>query len=123
MHGTGGVKITVWDGGYKDALVALPTSGNVGIGVASASHKLNVDGGVAADYFQLDTTATPTPAQGMIYWDADEETAAVQVNGFNYEIGQGLYWVAKNQTGSQIVLGVWWDLSYLWPFQDIDNNI
>jgi len=61
--------------------------------------------GITTDYVQLDTTATPTPAQGMIYWDQDEETAGLQVNGINYEIGQGLYWVGKNQTGSQINKG------------------
>ena len=82
------------------------TGGNVLIGTTTdAGHTLNVNGGAAADYFQLDTAATPTPAQGMFYWDADEETAGLQVNGLNYELGQGLYWVAKNQTGSQINKG------------------
>jgi len=60
---------------------------------------------VGVGALQLDLTPAATPTQGMIYWDVDEETAAVQVNGLNYEIGQGLYWVAKNQTGSTITKG------------------
>ena len=87
-------------------LIKAKNNGNVLIGTTTdAGHKLNVNGGAAADYFQLDTAATPTPAQGMFYWDPDEETAGLQVNGLNYELGQGLYWVAKNQTGSQIDKG------------------
>ncbi len=63
------------------------------------------DNTVGVGALQLNLTPTATPTEGMLYWDEDEETAAVQVNGMNYEIGQGLYWVAKNQTGSTISKG------------------
>lgn len=63
------------------------------------------DNTVGVGALQLNLTPTATPTEGMLYWDEDEETAAVQVNGINYEIGQGLFWVAKNQTGVQIDKG------------------
>ena len=85
--------------------IRITSAGNVGIGTATPAHKLDVAGGVFADYFQLDTTATPTPATGMLYWDADEATAAIKVNDISYELGQQQAWVVKNQSGAQLNKG------------------
>ena len=34
-------------------------------------------GGAISDYYRLDTAATPTPVQGMMFWDSDRSTVDV----------------------------------------------
>jgi len=62
-------------------------------------------GGVKADYFLLDTTATPTPVQGMMFWDTDRSTVGIQLNGVEARLGQDNFWYVKNQSGSSIPKG------------------
>ena len=62
-------------------------------------------GGITSDYLQLDTTATPTLEQGMLFWDADRSTAGLQMNGVEARLGQDNFWYVKNQSGSDILKG------------------
>lgn len=62
-------------------------------------------GGVTSDYVLFDTAATPTLVQGMMSWDVDRSTVAVQLNGVSAKLGQDNFWYVKNQTGSTIPKG------------------
>jgi hypothetical protein len=62
--------------------------------------------GVEAGFVTLDTTPTNTPtAQGTIFWDADDNTVDVVLNGYIMKIGEDLFYPVKNQTGSNIPKG------------------
>jgi hypothetical protein len=62
--------------------------------------------GVDAGFVTLDTTPTNTPtAQGTIFWDADDNTVDVVLNGYIMKIGEDLFYPVKNQTGSNIPKG------------------
>jgi hypothetical protein len=62
--------------------------------------------GTKSDYFLLDTTATPTPTPGMIFWDQDSQTPEIQLDAqLAGRIFQDEFWYVKNQTGSQINKG------------------
>jgi hypothetical protein len=62
--------------------------------------------GVDAGFVQLDTTPTNTPtAQGTIFWDVDDETVDVVLNGYIMKIGEDQFYPVKNQTGSSIAKG------------------
>jgi len=62
--------------------------------------------GVKSDYFLLDTTATPTPQTGMMFWDQDSQTPDIQLDAqLAGRIFQDEFWYVKNQTGSQINKG------------------
>jgi hypothetical protein len=61
--------------------------------------------GTTSDYFLLDTGATTTPEQGMLFWDADRQTAGLQMNGVEARLGQDNFWYVKNQSGSDILKG------------------
>jgi hypothetical protein len=62
--------------------------------------------GLDAGFITLDTTPTNTPtAQGTIFWDADDETVDVILNGYTMKIGEDLFYPVKNQTGSTIAKG------------------
>jgi hypothetical protein len=62
--------------------------------------------GIEAGFVQLDTTPTNTPTtQGSIYWDEDDETIAVILNGTIMKIGEDQFYPVKNQTGSTIAKG------------------
>jgi hypothetical protein len=63
-------------------------------------------GAVTADYLLLNTSASVTPVQGMLYWDVDRQTVAVQLNGIEARLGQDNFWYVKNQSGSTINKGV-----------------
>jgi hypothetical protein len=63
-------------------------------------------GGVKSDYFLLDTTATPTPQPGMMFWDQDSQTPDIQLDSqLAAKVFQDEFWYVKNQTGSQINKG------------------
>jgi hypothetical protein len=62
--------------------------------------------GVKSDYFLLDTTATPTPQAGMMFWDQDSQTPDIQLDAqLAGRVFQDEFWYVKNQTGSQINKG------------------
>jgi hypothetical protein len=62
--------------------------------------------GIDAGFVQLDTTPTNTPTtQGTIFWDADDETIDVILNGYIMKIGEDQFYPVKNQTGSSIAKG------------------
>jgi hypothetical protein len=62
--------------------------------------------GVDAGFVQLDTTPTNTPtSQGTIFWDEDDETVDVVLNGYIMKIGEDQFYPVKNQTGSSIAKG------------------
>jgi hypothetical protein len=62
--------------------------------------------GVDAGFVTLDTTPTNTPTgQGTIFWDVDDETVDVVLNGYIMKIGEDQFYPVKNQTGSSIAKG------------------
>lgn len=104
IDGLGDVATEQWviDQGYltaeSDTLDSVTDRGN------TTTNTINV-GGVTTDYVLFDTTATPTPSLGMAYWNTDEGTVSLQVNGVAYELGQKEAWIVKNQTGATITKG------------------
>jgi hypothetical protein len=62
--------------------------------------------GLRAGYIRFDTSVVSVPEeQGIMYWDADNETVDVILNGTIMQIGQDLFYPVKNQTGSTIAKG------------------
>lgn len=79
----------------------------IGIGNLTPAHKLDVDGGVYADYFQLDTTYSDGAVAGKFSWNPDRETAELGLDGtVSLILGQDNLWYVKNQTGTAIPKGV-----------------
>lgn len=86
-------------GGLTPTLDEVLTEGN------TSTNTLNV-GGITTDYVQLDTAATPTPVQGMMFWDSDRSTVDVQLDSdVSAKIGQDNFWYVKNQSGATIPKG------------------
>jgi hypothetical protein len=62
--------------------------------------------GMSAGFFKLDTTPTNTPTdQGTFYWDEDDNTVDIVLNGYIMKVGEDLFYPVKNQTGSSIAKG------------------
>lgn len=72
--------------------------------------KSNVDlgeKGLDTGFITFDTTPTGTPTdQGTAYWDADDNTVAIIMNGAIQKVGEDSFYPVKNQTGSTINKGV-----------------
>ena len=63
--------------------------------------------GLRAGYVRFDTTVAGVPnEQGLMFWDADDETVDIILNGYTMKIGEDLFYPVKNQTGSTIAKGV-----------------
>lgn len=63
--------------------------------------------GLRAGYVRFDTTVASVPnEQGLMFWDADDETVDIILNGYTMKIGEDLFYPVKNQTGSTIAKGV-----------------
>ena len=62
--------------------------------------------GIRAGYFRFDTSVASVPQeQGLMFWDADDETVDIILNGYTMKIGEDLFYPVKNQTGSTIAKG------------------
>jgi hypothetical protein len=62
--------------------------------------------GLSAGFLKLDTTPTNTPTdQGTMYWDEDDNTVDIILNGYIMKVGEDLFYPVKNQTGSSIPKG------------------
>ena len=62
--------------------------------------------GLRAGYVRFNTSVVSVPdEQGLMYWDADNETVAVILNGTIMKIGEDQFYPVKNQTGSTIAKG------------------
>jgi hypothetical protein len=62
--------------------------------------------GIRTGYVQYDTTPTNTPTtQGTTYWDVDDNTLAIIMNGAIQKVGEDTFYPVKNQTGSSIPKG------------------
>jgi hypothetical protein len=73
--------------------------------LVNPDNSVNIHEGTESPYFLLTTGATPTPEQGMLFWDADRQTAGLQMNGVEARLGQDNFWYVKNQSGSDILKG------------------
>ena len=71
--------------------------------------KSNVDlgeKGLSSGFFKFDTTPTSTPTdQGTMFWDEDDNTVDIVLNGYIMKIGEDQFYPVKNQTGSNIPKG------------------
>jgi len=62
--------------------------------------------GLSSGYIKLDTTPTNTPVdQGTIFWDQDNKTVDVILNGYIMKIGEDQFYPVNNQTGASIPKG------------------
>jgi hypothetical protein len=62
--------------------------------------------GLRAGYVRFNTSVVSVPnEQGLMYWDGDDETIAVILNGYIMKIGEDQFYPVKNQTGSSIAKG------------------
>jgi hypothetical protein len=62
--------------------------------------------GLQAGFIRLDTSITSPPTgQGTMYWDQDEETVAIILNGSTTKVGEDIFFQVKNQSGSTIPKG------------------
>lgn len=62
--------------------------------------------GIRGGYYIYDTTPTATPTvQGATYWDVDDNTVAIIMNGAIQKVGEDSFYPVKNQTGTLIPKG------------------
>jgi hypothetical protein len=62
--------------------------------------------GLEAGFIRLDTSITSPPTgQGTMYWDQDEETVAIILNGSTTKVGEDIFFQVKNQSGATIPKG------------------
>ncbi len=108
----------------NDVSIVSPSNGQVLVYNSSTSQWENSSGGyvpyvgavttvdlgaqgLRAGYVRFDTTVAGVPnEQGLMFWDADDETVDIVLNGYTMKIGEDLFYPVKNQTGSTIAKGV-----------------
>jgi hypothetical protein len=106
-----------------DVSIISPTNGQVLVYNSSTSKWENSSGGyvpyvgavttvdlglqgLEAGFIRLDTSITSPPTgQGTMYWDQDEETVAIILNGSTTKVGEDIFFQVKNQSGATIPKG------------------
>jgi hypothetical protein len=62
--------------------------------------------GLTSGFLTFDTTPTNTPTtQGTMFWDVDDLTVDIILNGYRMKIGEDIFYPVKNQTGTLIPKG------------------
>jgi hypothetical protein len=64
------------------------------------------ENGISLGFVKFDTTPTDIPElQGAMFWDEDDNTVDVILNGYRMKIGEDTFYPVKNQSGSTITKG------------------
>jgi hypothetical protein len=64
------------------------------------------ENGLSTGFVKFDTTPTDIPEeQGVMFWDEDDNTVDVILNGYRMKIGEDTFYPVKNQSGSTILKG------------------
>jgi hypothetical protein len=64
------------------------------------------ENGISTGFVKFDTTPTNIPEeQGTMFWDEDDNTVDVILNGYRMKIGEDTFYPVKNQSGSTITKG------------------
>jgi hypothetical protein len=64
------------------------------------------ENGISTGFVKFDTTPTDIPElQGAMFWDEDDNTVDVILNGYRMKIGEDTFYPVKNQSGSTITKG------------------
>jgi hypothetical protein len=64
------------------------------------------ENGISTGFVKFDTTPTDIPElQGTMFWDEDDNTVDVILNGYRMKIGEDTFYPVKNQSGSTILKG------------------
>jgi hypothetical protein len=64
------------------------------------------ENGISTGFVKFDTTPTDIPEeQGAMFWDEDDNTVDVILNGYRMKIGEDTFYPVKNQSGSTILKG------------------
>jgi len=64
------------------------------------------ENGISLGFVKFDTTPTDIPElQGTMFWDEDDNTVDVILNGYRMKIGEDTFYPVKNQSGSTITKG------------------
>jgi hypothetical protein len=64
------------------------------------------ENGISTGFVKFDTTPTDIPEeQGVMFWDEDDNTVDVILNGYRMKIGEDQFYPVKNQSGSTILKG------------------
>ncbi len=116
----GGLTIQNTSNGIGDIVTRNPSNGLITIRTATqiledigavpyTGATQNVDlgeFGLSTGFISLDTTPTNTPTtQGTVFWDIDNETISIILNGYIMIVGEDQFYPVKNQTGSNIPKG------------------
>jgi hypothetical protein len=75
--------------------------------------------GIKGNDFRYNTEPVNLPTvQGSTYWDVDDNTIAVVLNGYVMKVGEDVFYAVKNQTGSTITKGYCvrfcWHCGFFW---------
>lgn len=57
------------------------------------------------DSIQWDTTSTVVPSKGVMAWNSEDQTIDIGIDGVTLQVGQEMYILVKNQSGSEIADG------------------
>jgi hypothetical protein len=86
--------------------VTVPPSGDF-VPYLGAVKNVDLGGyGIKGNDFRYNTEPVNLPTvQGSTYWDVDDNTIAVVLNGYVMKVGEDVFYAVKNQTGSTITKG------------------
>ena len=91
----------------QDPIIENPEGTSDFVPYVDANKDVNLgEFGLETGFVKYDTTPTNIPEdQGTSYWDVDDETVAIVMNGITQKVGEDQFLPVKNMTGATIPKG------------------
>jgi hypothetical protein len=94
--------------GLNNTLEDIGNSSLVNDSITLMGEEMELGGTVAnLDYFQFDTSSSPTPAYGKLWWNSTESTVSLGISSTkSISLGEDQIYRVRNSTGSTLNKGV-----------------